>query len=133
MQLPATLSLTANIKNSSIVETELVADGKIIERQSVKNGVCTFDIDGKDLLRSNRYKNVILVTGYNSAGYVEGKEYITVRTNSCEHSDIVLVSAKAATCSQKGNIAYYECQGCGEYFKNAPSGYEVHRIRGTST
>lgn len=43
---------------------------------------------------------------------------------SCEH-DLTATIAKAPTCSEPGNIAYWHCSKCGKYFSDAESKYEV--------
>lgn len=43
---------------------------------------------------------------------------------SCEH-DLTATIAKAPTCSEPGNIAYWHCNKCNKYFSDAEAKYEV--------
>lgn len=45
--------------------------------------------------------------------------YTTVTEKDCSHGKVTKVAAKAATCTESGNIAYWYCSDCGTYFKNA--------------
>lgn len=58
--------------------------------------------------------------GYNPTGvYIDG--YYTV----CDHYGAVAVAAKAATCVDDGNIAYWYCEACGRYFSDAEYKKEI--------
>lgn len=43
---------------------------------------------------------------------------------SCEH-DLTATTAKAPTCSEPGNIAYWHCSKCNKYFSDAEAKYET--------
>ncbi|MGM9523535.1 MAG: endonuclease [Faecousia sp.] len=45
--------------------------------------------------------------------------YTTVTEKDCSHSKVTKVAAKAATCTENGNITYWYCSDCGSYFKNS--------------
>lgn len=45
-------------------------------------------------------------------------------TPACEHS-LTAFEAKAATCTEEGNIAYWYCESCNSYFSDAEGLYEI--------
>ena len=47
-----------------------------------------------------------------------GTTYYTTEASSCAHSSVSYHSARAATCTAEGNIAYYSCASCGKYFSD---------------
>ena len=55
-------------------------------------------------------------------GYV-----IAAATGHIHANHLTLVAAKAATCTSKGNMAYYKCN-CGKYFKDATAAVEITDI-----
>lgn len=57
---------------------------------------------------------------------VIGRE-VRIFLNACTHSDMQLVSAKAATCTEDGNTAYYVCNNpkCGKWFTDAEAQNEI--------
>ncbi|MBQ7500771.1 MAG: S-layer homology domain-containing protein [Clostridia bacterium] len=43
----------------------------------------------------------------------------------CAHAPEQKARAKSATCTQKGNIAYWQCSKCGKYFSDREALYEI--------
>lgn len=54
-----------------------------------------------------------------------GESYGELDPNN--HSDLVHVSAKAATKDAEGNIEYWYCNGCGKYFGDAAAAKEINK------
>lgn len=54
-----------------------------------------------------------------------GESYGELDANN--HSDLVHVSAKAATKDAEGNIEYWYCNGCGKYFGDAAAAKEINK------
>ena len=59
----------------------------------------------------------------NSAGSVESNA-ATLTVNEHTHV-LVKVEAKAATCTEPGNIEYWYCEGCSKYFKDENATEEI--------
>ncbi len=55
-----------------------------------------------------------------------GRE-IRIYIETCEHEQLALVEAKAATCDEDGHIAYYVCQekDCGKWFSDSTAKDEI--------
>ncbi len=57
------------------------------------------------------------------------QNYQTVKSTwklaACTHSSLKSVAAKAATCTEEGNIAYYSCASCKAYFTNSSASSET--------
>lgn len=51
--------------------------------------------------------------------------YEVAPTNSKIHTKIVKVEAKAATCTENGNIEHYKCTGCGKLFSDEAGATEI--------
>lgn len=50
-----------------------------------------------------------------------GSEYSFSYTFEGQHETLIKHAAKAATCTEEGNIAYYECKDCGALFADSES------------
>ena len=59
---------------------------------------------------------------YRAGGY--GIELLP-HTPRCTHTDLTRVEAKEATCTEDGNIAYWQCNTCGKYFSDAEAKNEI--------
>lgn len=55
-----------------------------------------------------------------------GRE-VRIYMNSCMHSNVRRVAAKAATCTEDGNMEYYVCRSekCGKWFSDAEALHEI--------
>lgn len=47
------------------------------------------------------------------------KDFETGKEDETNHTDLKHVPSKAATCTEKGNIEYWRCSGCGNYYSDA--------------
>lgn len=47
------------------------------------------------------------------------KDFETGKKDETKHTDLKHVPSKAATCTEKGNIEYWRCSGCGNYYSDA--------------
>ena len=43
----------------------------------------------------------------------------------CTHTSLTAVAEKQPTCSEPGNIAYWDCDGCDKYYADAEGKYEI--------
>ena len=74
--------------------------------------------------------DVILMRRFIAGGYTNsnGEPLVLLSgkttNDSCEHS-LVATAYKAPTCTEKGNIAYWYCDKCGKYYKDANGTAEV--------
>ena len=55
----------------------------------------------------------------------ETKETETSQDPNCKHLEIKVVSSKAPTCTEEGNIAYCACLKCGKYFTDTTKVQEL--------
>ncbi len=78
---------------------DVTADGKINTKDVIY--ILRYIVDGCKT-NPNGY-NIKLLPGY----------------KTCAHSDMQHVEAKAATCTEKGNIEYWYCSDCDKYFTDA--------------
>ena len=72
-------------------------------------------------------KDVTLIRRVNAGGYLDsnGKPLsLKPAKQKCNHS-LEKTEAKAATCTEDGNIAYWHCTECGKYFSDADGKNEV--------
>lgn len=62
---------------------------------------------------------------YGYAVFAKGEMRLNIET--CGHTQTTLVEAKAATCEEDGNTAYYVCNNekCGKWFSDADAEYEI--------
>lgn len=51
--------------------------------------------------------------------------YEVAKSDSSIHTKIVKVEAKAATCTENGNIEHYKCTGCGKLFSDKAGATEI--------
>ncbi|MBR6414416.1 MAG: S-layer homology domain-containing protein [Oscillospiraceae bacterium] len=51
--------------------------------------------------------------------------YATEISGGTHTHNLIAVQAKAPTCTDSGNIAYWYCAGCGKYFSDADAGHEI--------
>ena len=51
--------------------------------------------------------------------------YVVAKSNPDIHTKIVKVEAKAATCTENGNIEHYKCTGCGKLFSDEAGATEI--------
>ncbi len=65
---------------------------------------------------SNTSASMLLPQIYMNGG---GVTYYTTELAACSHSRTTYTKAVDATCTEKGNVAYYTCRDCGKYFANA--------------
>ncbi|MBR4308913.1 MAG: endonuclease, partial [Oscillospiraceae bacterium] len=65
---------------------------------------------------SNTTTSMLLPQLYMQAG---GTVYYTTEVSVCTHSSLSYTAAKAATCTNSGNVAYYTCKSCGAYFSDS--------------
>lgn len=74
----------------------------------------------KDVIDVNKY----IVDGgvYDPNGYAV-KLY--PHTEICKHTSLTAVDATEATCTEDGNIAYWECDDCGKYFEDEGAANEI--------
>lgn len=102
-----------NGKDVTLVRRHIVGgyDQTINERAANVNGDGT--INGKDVTAIRRY----IVGGYNI-------ELIPSRP-VCDHQLELAKEYQAATCTEPGNIAYWHCTVCDNYFKDAAGLTEV--------
>lgn len=54
--------------------------------------------------------------------------YVVAKSNPDIHTKIVKVEAKAATCTEDGNIEHYKCTGCGKLFSDKAGENEITNI-----
>ena len=47
------------------------------------------------------------------------KDFETGKKDETKHTDLKHFPSKAATCTEKGNIEYWRCSGCGNYYSDA--------------
>ena len=102
-----------NGKDVTLVRRHIVGgyDQTINERAANVNGDGT--INGKDVTAIRRY----IVGGYNIE-LIPGRPV-------CEHQLELVKEYQAATCTEPGNIAYWHCTVCDNYFKDAAGLTEV--------
>lgn len=106
------------------------------------NSINTVDITWLRRYRAGGYDNVVInesaadvndddkintvditwIRRYRAGGY--GVELLP-HTPRCKHADLNAVAAKAATCTEDGNIAYWCCDTCKKYFKDADGKNEI--------
>lgn len=84
----------------------------------VVEGACDVNGDGRinarDLIRLSQYisdGNQTNPEGYNAV-------LQPAKLPDCEHADMTATEAKAATCTENGNIAYWYCPSCQKYFSD---------------
>ena len=67
-----------------------------------------------------------ITTGY-SYGHVKNRNEIRIIIETCGHTQLETVEAKAATCTEDGNTAYYICKNeeCGKWFSDAEATLEI--------
>ncbi len=65
---------------------------------------------------SNTSASMLLPQIYMNGG---GVTYYTTELTACDHSRTTYTKAVDATCTEKGNVAYYTCRDCGKYFADA--------------
>lgn len=70
-------------------------------------------VNGKDVRKIRRY----FAGGYDELLYPSHEK--------CRHDAMTAVAAKAATCTENGNIAYWHCASCDKYFSDADAGTEI--------
>ena len=102
-----------NGKDVTLVRRHIVGgyDQTINERAANVNGDGT--INGKDVTAIRRY----IVGGYNIE-LIPGRPI-------CDHQLELVKEYQAATCTEPGNIAYWHCTACDNYFKDAAGLTEV--------
>ena len=102
-----------NGKDVTLVRRHIVGgyDQTINERAANVNGDGT--INGKDVTAIRRY----IVGGYNIE-LIPGRPI-------CDHQLELVKEYQAATCTKPGNIAYWHCTVCDNYFKDAAGLTEV--------
>lgn len=73
--------------------------------------------------------DVILISQYVSDDCTTNPDGYNVTllpsTSKCRHEKMQATEAKAATCTELGNIAYWHCSKCNKYFSDAEAKYEV--------
>jgi uncharacterized repeat protein (TIGR02543 family) len=91
----------------------------------VVEAACDVNGDGKinarDLIRLSQYisdGNKTNPEGYNAV-------LQPAKLPGCEHTDMIATEAKAATCTEDGNIAYWHCSECNKYFSNDTGTTEI--------
>ena len=76
------------------------------------------DVNDDDAING---KDVTLIRRYNAGGYnVELKPH----TVKCQHV-MTATEAVEATCTEDGNIAYWQCDKCGKYYSDNKGLYEI--------
>lgn len=67
------------------------------------------------------------VTGSFKYGHTQNKNEVHLIIETCGHTQLDTVEAKAATCTEDGNTAYYVCQNksCGKWFSDAEAKLEI--------
>ena len=104
-------------------------------------------INGKDVTLIRRYNagsNVdinLLAADVNDDGVINGKDVTLIRRVNAAWPDVKLqpgtpkcnhprtaVTAKEATCTDKGNIAYWYCYDCDEYFLDATGDLRISYV-----
>ena len=75
----------------------------------------------KDVIDVNKY----IVDGcvYDPNGYAV-KLYPHIE--KCKHTSLTAFSAKEATCTEDGNVAYWACSDCGKYFSDEAATEEIY-------
>lgn len=91
----------------------------------VNEEACDVTGDGRinvlDVIRLRQYISDGLKTdpeGYNVA-------LLPAKLPECNHSDLKKTPKKAATCTEDGNIDYWQCQKCGKFFSDAGAKNEI--------
>lgn len=71
--------------------------------------------------------NAAGVTGSFHYGHTQNRREVRLTIETCGHTQVKLVEAKAATCTEDGNTAYYICQNedCGKWFSDAEAESEI--------
>ena len=67
------------------------------------------------------------VTGSFLYGHTQNRREVHLTIETCGHTQMKLVEAKSATCTEEGNTAYYVCQNkdCGKWFTDAEAKSEI--------
>ena len=104
-----TVSLTATVKPTITTETEIwsSSDENVVK---VENGTVTVVAVGEATITVKSPSN--------------DKIFATCKV-TVVHKSITHTPAKVATCTEDGNIAYWYCDGCGKYFKDANATEEI--------
>ena len=77
-------------------------------------------INPSDLIRLRQYISdgfIVDPLGYNAVLYPA--KFV------CPHYDLTAIAAKEPTCTEEGNIAYWYCNDCEKYFKDAEAAVEI--------
>jgi hypothetical protein len=72
----------------------------------------TLDSDVAATCESDGLKMYVAEVSYNGSTYTATKKIVVTKTN---HANVQAIDAKAATCTESGNIAYLYCPDCGKY------------------
>ena len=69
-------------------------------------------------------------TFQNTAFETQTKTGVEIAIDPAKHTGLDHTSAKAATCTEKGNIEYWYCSGCGNYYSDAKGAAEIANGQG---
>jgi len=127
--IPGDVNGDEEIKPSDLVAlAKYISDGCVTDPDgynvTINESAADVNDDGKinpsDLVNMAKYISDGCVTdpdGYN----------VTLKpsTPKCQHTSLKSVDAKAATCTEAGNNAYWHCESCGKYFSNSSATAEI--------
>ena len=81
-------------------------------------------VNARDLIKLSQYISDGSLT--NPGGY--NAVLKPAKIPECAHSNVQETPAKAASCTEPGNIAYWYCSGCGKYFSDAECTTEISLV-----
>ena len=135
-ELPVCTATKANyfVKNNLVISSYSIESiGTALKENNLSY---TFYLDGDPAAFEAWYGNEANISEIAKAAGVSGVFYygivpfgseIRIYIETCEHTQLKPVAAKAATCDTEGNIAYYICQGkdCGKWFSDSKAEVEI--------
>lgn len=88
------------------------------------------DVDAFVLWYNSNIQEIAKAAGVNSSfsyGHVKNRNEVRIVIETCGHTQLEAVEAKAATCTEDGNTAYYICKNeeCGKWFSDAAATLEI--------
>ncbi len=107
--------------------SQYISDGGKTDPNGFNVVINTMASDVNDDQRIDPF-DLILIARYISDGCVTNPDSFNVvlkpSTPKCDHSSLTAIPAKAATCTEDGNSAYWVCE-CGKYFGDSAATNEI--------
>ena len=132
---------TNDFRGTGTAVTKAIDDDVVIAYVNADDKAAGDDVGVSEFDSATGYRNVVVVSDTNSkkvvAIFVESSRNadilgakvadIVTDSHTCESDEQHKTEAKSATCTEKGNVAYYTCTvtGCGKHYQEVACTNEI--------